>query len=86
MAIKYYNIFKQLKEEGQHDLNVSTIFTYAANEDKKKQVNHVHSKEALQHIILDYNQTFGKTIHSILLMASSMTFLNASKEVTLPNV
>lgn len=60
MAIKYYNIFKQLKEEGQHDLNVSTIFTYAANEDKKKQVNHVHSKEALQHIILDYNQTFGK--------------------------
>lgn len=35
MAIKYYNIFKQLKEEGQHDLNVSTIFTYAANEDKR---------------------------------------------------
>lgn len=60
MAIKYYNIFKQLKEEGQHDLNISTIFTYATNEDKKKQVNHVHSKEALQHIILDYNQTFGK--------------------------
>lgn len=60
MAIKYYHIFKQLKEEGKHDLNVSTIFTYAANEDKKNQVNNVHSKESLQQIILDYNQTFGK--------------------------
>ncbi|MCI2773905.1 type I restriction endonuclease subunit R [Staphylococcus petrasii] len=60
MAIKYYKIFKQLKEEGKHDLNVSTIFTYQANEDSKNQTNDVHTKEELEKIMADYNGIFDK--------------------------
>ncbi|WP_236974736.1 type I restriction endonuclease subunit R [Membranihabitans maritimus] len=31
--IRYYEIFKRKKEEGQHDLMVATIFSYQANEE-----------------------------------------------------
>ena len=31
--IKYYDLFKQKKKEGTHNLNIATIFSYAANED-----------------------------------------------------
>jgi len=31
--IKYYDLFKQKKEEGKHNLNIATIFSYTANED-----------------------------------------------------
>ncbi|MGF7229927.1 type I restriction endonuclease subunit R [Arachidicoccus sp.] len=30
---KYYDLFKQKKQEGKHNLNIATIFSYAANED-----------------------------------------------------
>lgn len=35
-AVAYYKLFKEAKEEGVHDLKVATIFTYAANEEEKK--------------------------------------------------
>lgn len=60
MAIKYYKIFEQLKEEGKHDLNVSTIFTYVANEDSKQQTDNKHTKDELAEIMKDYNATFDK--------------------------
>ncbi|MDU6092873.1 MAG: HsdR family type I site-specific deoxyribonuclease, partial [Staphylococcus lugdunensis] len=60
MAIKYYKIFKQLKDAGQHHLNVSTIFTYAANEDTQEQIDKVHTKEELEQVLCDYNQMFDK--------------------------
>lgn len=31
--IKYYDILKRKKEEGKHNLNIATIFSYGANED-----------------------------------------------------
>lgn len=31
--IKYYDVFKRKKEEGKHNLNIATIFSYTANED-----------------------------------------------------
>lgn len=31
--IRYYDLFKQKKEEGKHNLNIATIFSYTANED-----------------------------------------------------
>jgi len=34
-AIAYYQLFQTLKEEGKHDLNIATIFTYQANEEDK---------------------------------------------------
>ncbi|MFI9578929.1 type I restriction endonuclease subunit R, EcoR124 family, partial [Staphylococcus capitis] len=58
MAIKYYDTFQRLKNEGVHDLNVATIFTYQANEDAQEDDNHVHSREVLDRIMNDYNQTF----------------------------
>ena len=33
--IKYYDILKRKKEEGLHNLNIATIFSYASNEDDK---------------------------------------------------
>lgn len=60
MAIKYYKIFKQLKDAGQHHLNVSAIFTYAANEDTQEQIDKVHTKEELEQVMCDYNQMFDK--------------------------
>ncbi len=33
MLIKYYDIFKNKKDDGQHNLKIATIFSYAANED-----------------------------------------------------
>jgi type I restriction enzyme R subunit len=32
-AIKYYDLFQQKKEAGDHDLRIATIFTYGANEE-----------------------------------------------------
>lgn len=39
-AIAYYKLFKEAKEQGLHDLKVATIFTYAANEEQKKNSNY----------------------------------------------
>lgn len=58
MAIKYYDTFQKLKSEGVHDLNVTTIFTYQANEDAKEKEEHVDSREVLDRIMSDYNATF----------------------------
>ena len=33
--IKYYDLFKQKKDAGEHDLRIATIFTYGANEEDK---------------------------------------------------
>jgi len=35
-AVAYYKLFKEAKEKGLHDLKIATIFTYAANEEQKK--------------------------------------------------
>ncbi|MGL5202663.1 type I restriction endonuclease subunit R [Cetobacterium sp.] len=60
--IKYYDIFKRKN----HDLNIATIFTYAANEEAKdteentgEEVSTIHTREKLDEIVKDYNKTFG---------------------------
>lgn len=35
MLIQYYELFKQKKEAGLHDLKIATIFSYTANEDDR---------------------------------------------------
>lgn len=52
MLIKYYDIFKSIN----HDLNISGIFSYGANEDYEG--HDEHSRDALERIIADYNKTF----------------------------
>ena len=50
--IKYYDIFKSI----DHDLNISGIFSYGANEDYEGKDE--HSRDALERIIGDYNERF----------------------------
>lgn len=52
MLVKYYDIFKSIN----HDLNISGIFSYGANEDYES--HDEHSRDALERIISDYNRTF----------------------------
>ena len=70
--IAYYDLLKQKKEAGGHDLRVGTIFSYQANEedrdadgtgsddmpDDSKPVN-THSRDKLEAYIQDYNAMFG---------------------------
>ena len=71
--IKYYEFFRQRKEEGKHNLKIATIFSYTANEedkdadgglidtefpgDKGGKVNQ-HSRDKLEDFIGDYNKMF----------------------------
>ena len=50
--IKYYDIFKSIG----HDLNISGIFSYGANEDYEG--HDEHSRDALDRIIKDYNKCY----------------------------
>lgn len=52
MLVKYYHIFKTI----DHDLNISGIFSYGANEDYEG--HDEHSRDSLENIITDYNKTF----------------------------
>ncbi len=51
-ALRYYDFFNQK----EHDLKVATIFTWAPNEEEK--ASKEHSRDALERIMLDYNQLF----------------------------
>ena len=50
--VKYYDIFKAIN----HDLNISGIFSYGANEDAEGKDE--HSRDALERIIGDYNEMY----------------------------
>lgn len=72
VLMKYYDIFKEKKEAGEHNLKIATIFTYSANEDDKiadgmldEEVDlnsdklSQHSRDKLESYVADYNQQFG---------------------------
>lgn len=50
--IKYYDIFKAI----DHDLNISAVYTYGANEDGEGKAE--HSRDSLERIIKDYNKLY----------------------------
>ena len=52
LLIKYYDMFKELN----HDLKIGAIFTYGANEDLDKNIE--HSREVLDRYMQDYNKMF----------------------------
>jgi type I restriction enzyme, R subunit len=45
--IKYYELFKDKKKAGEHDLRIATIFTYGANEDDADANGMLHSDLAM---------------------------------------
>ena len=71
---KYYELFKERKKEGKHDLRIATIFSYWVNEDDsdangliddevnldiaENQVN-TYSRDRLEEYIGDYNMMYG---------------------------
>jgi type I restriction enzyme R subunit len=70
--IKYYDIFKEKKEKGEHNLRIATIFSYGVNEDDadangliadvnldiaENEVNK-HSRDKLEEYIGDYNDMY----------------------------
>lgn len=52
MLIKYYDEFKKIN----HNLNITGIFTYGANEESEGRDE--HSRDSLERIISDYNKMF----------------------------
>lgn len=71
--IKYYELFAKKKAEGKHNLKVTTIFSYAANEEDpdadglddndldkvaEPQAVYSHSRDKLEQFIGDYNEMF----------------------------
>jgi type I restriction enzyme, R subunit len=71
--IKYYELFRDRKNAGLHDLRIATIFSYGANEDDKdangiiddinldipaNEVN-TYSRDKLEEFIGDYNTMYG---------------------------
>jgi len=74
MLIAYYEAFRTMKVNGQHDLNIATIFTYATNEEDPDATGFIPDDEfpttapapammpkrdALVSFVKDYNATFG---------------------------
>ena len=71
--IKYYELFRDRKNAGLHDLRIATIFSYGTNEDDKdangiiddisldiaeNEIN-THSRDKLDEFIGDYNTMYG---------------------------
>ena len=70
--IKYYELFKQKKEAGAHNLKIATIFSYQVNEDDQDADGNIetdvtegangpvnqHSRDKLESFIQDYNDTY----------------------------
>ena len=75
---KYYDLFKERKQAGKHNLKIATIFSYGVNEDDKDangflpdemEVNETgkvnkHSRDKLEEYIADYNKMFGTSYNT----------------------
>ena len=94
VLMTYYDLFKQKREAGEHDLKIATIFSYAANEEDEDadgfytygeaaepQITYKtsHSRDKLEEYIGDYNELFNTSYHT----KDSQTFYNYYKDVSL---
>ena len=71
--IRYYELFKQKKENGKHNLKIATIFSYQVNEDDSDPSGSIetdfndmstgsvntHSRDKLERFIGEYNKAYG---------------------------
>lgn len=60
MAIQYYRVFQKLKQQGVHNFNVTTIFSYQDNEAIDDTMDEQTRRDILEDIIQTYNETFDK--------------------------
>ncbi|WP_010520896.1 type I restriction endonuclease subunit R [Aquimarina agarivorans] len=89
-AIVYYELLREKKEQGKHDLRVATIFSYKSNEDDSDAVgfipdeeffddfetskNNTHTREKLDSFIADYNNIYSTNY-------STKTFYSYYKDI-----
>jgi len=62
-VIKYYDLFQEKKEAGEHDLRIATIFTYGTNEDSDEAQDFLPGDE-VDFDVLAEPQTEYKSTHS----------------------
>ncbi|UTJ05587.1 type I restriction endonuclease subunit R [Arcobacter roscoffensis] len=99
-AIKYYELFKQKKENQEHNLNIATIFSYGQNEEPKESFGLIEEekleiqeskidktyKSKLESFIENFNKQFD-TNHSLKDTQSYYTYYNdISKKVKNTNI
>ncbi len=92
VLVKYYETFKQKKNEGKHNLKIATIFSFTANEDDPDANGSIpeestevdtanvskHKREKLDEYIADFNAMFG-TNHST---KDSQSFYNYYNDIS----
>lgn len=88
---KYYDIFKKLRDDGDHNLKIATIFSYSTNENDKDAdgildadidiagngVVNQHSRDKLENYIADYNALFGTSYTT----RDSQSFYNYYRDI-----
>jgi type I restriction enzyme, R subunit len=91
-VIKYYELFNEFKQQGEHKLKVATIFSYGVNEDDKDANGFfpensmmedvppygTHTREVLDAAIEDYNEMFGTKYST----RDSESFYNYYKDIS----
>jgi type I restriction enzyme R subunit len=92
--IKYYELFKQKKQEGKHNLKIATIFSYSINEADQDAIGiyeeelpmaaegfqkyNYHSREKLDEYIQDYNKMFDTKFST----SDSQSFYNYYNDIS----
>lgn len=75
VLIRYYDIFKQKKQDGIHNLRIATVFSYAANEEDKD-ANGMIDEESYIPMAADDIPTYGINVHSREKLEEFMTDYN----------
>ena len=91
VLIKYYQLFKQKRVAGKHNLKVATIFSYTANEEDKNADGFIedsfgikegkenkHTRDQLEAFIGDYNEMF----QTKYTTRDSQSFYNYYKDIS----
>jgi len=90
LLIEYYELFKQKKIDGSHNLKIATIFSFTANEEDKdadgdiedafgdnKSVENKHTRDKLDEFIADYNEMYQTKFST----KDSKSFYNYYKDI-----
>lgn len=89
VLIKYYELFKQKKQEGKHNYKIATIFSYSANQDDQDANGDIgeafsegeenkHTRDKLDEFIGDYNAMFNTKYST----RDSKSFYNYYKDIS----
>ncbi|MGG7034456.1 MAG: type I restriction endonuclease subunit R [Flavobacterium sp.] len=95
--IQYYELFKRKKEQGNHKLNIATIFTFAANEDESEVTGNIEEPEfdiaaeptipygmavMRRDKLEEYINDFNATFKTGHSLKDGETFLNYKKDIS----